>query len=121
MYAIRSYYADSIRRLVIIPTGPLLSLPPDIIVTAAPETTQKTEWLVRRFSILVVPDVRAFMNLRRISKSAITSTEFLGVGNPRFAAEESGTASAERVKDSGTQNRGLQVAASDLKLRNNFV
>lgn len=105
----------SIRRLVIIPTGPLLSLPPDVIVTAAPETTQKTEWLVRRFSILVVPDVRAFMNLRRIIKSAITSTEFLGVGNPRFAAEASGTTSAGRVKDSGTQNRGLQVAASDQK------
>jgi|GEM_PF-4831593 len=108
----------SIRRLVIIPTGPLLSLPPDVIVSAAPETTEKTEWLVRRFSILVVPDVRAFMNLRRISKSAITSTEFLGVGNPRFAAEASGTTSAGRVKDSSTQNRGLQVAATDLKLAN---
>ncbi len=108
----------SIRRLVIIPTGPLLSLPPDVIVSAAPETTEKTEWLLRRFSILVVPDVRAFMNLRRISKSEITSTEFLGVGNPRFAAEASGTTSAGRVKDSGTQNRGLQVAASDLKLPN---
>ena len=108
----------SIRRLVIIPTGPLFSLPPDVFVSAAPETTENTEWLVRRFSILVVPDVRAFMNLRRISKSAITSTEFLGVGNPRFAAEASGTTAAGRVKDSGPQNRGLQVAAPDLKLPN---
>lgn len=86
----------SIRRLVIVPTGPLLSLPPDLLVTAAPGTTGKTEWLVRRFSILVVPDVRSFVDLRRIGKSPITSSGFLGVGNPKFATVASGATSGVR-------------------------
>lgn len=94
----------SIRRLVIVPTGLLLSLPPDLLVTAAPGTTGKTEWLVRRFSILVVPDVRSFVDLRRIGKSPITSSGFLGVGNPKFAADTSGPTSGVRSNIVGTSS-----------------
>jgi CHAT domain-containing protein len=102
----------SIRRLVIVPTGPLLSLPPDVLVSAAPGATGRTEWLVRRFSILVAPDVRAFMDLRGIGRSPVTSSGFLGVGNPKFDAGASGAAPAARASDADAKNRGLQTVTS---------
>jgi CHAT domain-containing protein/tetratricopeptide (TPR) repeat protein len=105
----------SICRLVIVPTGPLLSLPPDVLVSAAPGTTGKTEWLVRRFGILVAPDVRSLMDLRGIGKSPVTSSGFLGVGNPKFDAGVSGAALAVRASDAEAKNRGLHIVTSDQK------
>jgi len=99
-----------IRRLVIVPTGPLLSLPPDVLVCAAPGTTGRAEWLVRRFAILVAPDVRALMDLRGIGKSPSTSSSFLGVGNPKFAADT--PSAARRTSGADAQNRSLQLVTS---------
>ncbi len=103
----------SIRRLVIIPTGPLLSLPPDVLVSAVPGTTGRTEWLARRFAILVAPDVRAFLDLRGIGKSTLTSSGFLGVGNPKFDAGTSGEVPAAPANDADAKNRGLHIINSD--------
>ena len=82
----------SIRRLIIVPTGALLSLPPDILVTVAPGSTEKTQWLVRRFSLLVVPDVRTLVNLRAMKAPPSAPADFLGVGNPKFIGSASGAA-----------------------------
>jgi CHAT domain-containing protein len=101
-----------IRRLVIVPTGPLLSLPPGVLVSAAPAAAGKIEWLARRFDILVAPDVRAFMDLRSMGKSPVSSSGFLGVGNPKFDADASGAAPAWRVSNADAKNRGLQIVTS---------
>jgi CHAT domain-containing protein len=100
-----------IRRLVIVPTGPLLSLPPDLLVSATPGKKGKTEWLARRFAISVLPDVRALMNLRGIDKSATTASGFLGIGNPKFAVHATDKAT-DKASGPGAKKRGLHIVAS---------
>ena len=101
-----------IRRLVVIPTGPLLSFPPEVLVSTTPGKKGKTAWLARRFAISVVPDVRALMNLRGIDKSAITASGFLGVGNPKFAAHAISKATDRQESGPGPKNRGLHIVVS---------
>ena len=102
----------SIRRLIIIPTGALLSLPPDILVTAPPGSTEKTQWLVRRFSILVVPDVRTLVNLRAMKAPPSAPADFLGVGNPKFIGSASGAAPDGRTSPADKNSRGIQVSTT---------
>jgi CHAT domain-containing protein len=101
-----------IRRLIVIPTGPLLSLPPDVLVSTKPGNKGKTAWLARQFSISVAPDVRALMNLRGIDKSATTASGFLGVGNPKFAAYAADKAPNKQASGPSAKNRGLHIVAS---------
>lgn len=101
-----------LRRLVVLPTGPLLSLPPDVLVSTKPGNKGKTAWLVRQFSISVAPDVRALMNLRGIDKSATTASGFLGVGNPKFAAYAADKAPNKQASGRSAKNRGLHIVAS---------
>ena len=101
-----------IRRLIVIPTGPLLSLPPDVLVSTKPGNKGKTAWLARQFSISVAPDVRALMNLRGIDKSATTASGFLGVGNPKFAAYAADKVPNKQASGPSAKNRGLHIVAS---------
>lgn len=73
-----------VRRLIVVPSGALLSLPPDVLVMQAPDGAGKTAWLARRFSLAVVPSVRALADLRGLAKAESRIQGFLGVGNPEF-------------------------------------
>ncbi len=53
------------------------------------------------------------MDLRGIGKSPVTSSGFLGVGNPKFGAGASGAAPAERASNADAKNRGLHTVTSD--------
>jgi len=105
-----------IRRLVVIPTGPLLSLPPDVLVTAAPGAAGKTAWLARQFGILVVPDVRSLLGLRSIGKSPSTTSGFLGVGHPKFDVHVTGADPEKRVRDALAKQRGLKIVPPPQKI-----
>ncbi len=100
-----------IRRLVVIPAGPLLSLPPDILVSGKPGADGKIPWLARRFSILVAPDVRAFVNLRAMGKQPVSASGFLGVGNPRFDIGRIGRPLSDQAGNTGKSSRGIQLTA----------
>jgi CHAT domain-containing protein len=102
-----------IRRLIIIPAGPLLSLPPDVLISGEPGADGKTPWLARRFSILVAPDVRAFVNLRGMGKPPATSTGFLGIGNPRFDFGQTGQAPSRPAGKTGTPDRGILLTSKN--------
>ena len=105
----------AIRRLVVVPTGPLLSLPPDVLVSAPPGPQGKTAWLARQFSILVVPGVRSLMGLRGMGQSPPAASGFLGVGNPKFAAHAAGAAPEKRISDAPAKQRGLKIVPSPQK------
>ncbi|MEW5901872.1 MAG: CHAT domain-containing protein, partial [Acidobacteriota bacterium] len=106
----------SIRRLIVVPTGPLLSLPPDVLVSAAPGAEGKTAWLARQFAILVAPDVRSLMGLRGLGQSPSIASGFLGVGHPQFAARPAGAAPAKQASDASAKQRGLQIVPSPGKI-----
>jgi CHAT domain-containing protein len=71
---------DSIKTLLIVPSGPLAQLPPGLLVTeapvggeeggASPEMLQATKWLIRRKAIAILPGVSTLRALRVLPKSS---------------------------------------------------
>lgn len=73
--------------LIFIPSGPLLSFPPALLVedapggnTAARDYTQAA-WLVRRHALTVSPSVQSFFNLRSTHVASRARKPFVGFGD----------------------------------------
>lgn len=105
--------------LIFVPSGPLLSLPPAVLVTAKPQdgpagdtdpaTLRKTAWLLRSKSISVLPQVASLRVLRQLLPQSgwhyATADPLVAFGDPDFAGE------AYRVKQklSGITSQASQV------------
>jgi CHAT domain-containing protein len=84
--------------LVISPSGPLLSLPFEMLVTsaAAPVTDGDygaVPFLLRRWNVSYVPAAQTFVDLRRITEASAAKRPFLGFGDFRPATKAQLTAS----------------------------
>ena len=76
-------------RLVLVPTGPLTSLPFQVLVTEPPaaglaqaEALKRASWLVRSHATAVLPSVPSLAALRRVGAELKAAEPFLGVGDP---------------------------------------
>ena len=84
------------RQLLIVPSGPLSSLPFQVLVTqspgsaipANPEDYAKAPWLIRDHSITVLPSVGSLKALRQDAKASQATIPFIGFGNPLLGAQE---------------------------------
>lgn len=79
------------RHLLLVPTGPLSSLPFHVLVTEPPrpslegaETLKQAQWLIRRYALSVLPSVQSLSSLRKFSASGIAVKPFFGIGDPLF-------------------------------------
>jgi CHAT domain-containing protein/tetratricopeptide (TPR) repeat protein len=78
------------KRLLIVPSGPLTSLPFNVLVTepprgAIPETLdayRQVAWLGERTAITVLPSVSSLKALRQFAKTSHATKPYLGIGNP---------------------------------------
>ncbi len=77
------------KHLIVVPTGPLSSLPFQVLVTAPPTagTTPATAlrsapWLIRRHSLSVLPSVQSLAALRRLAPASTATKPLLGIGDP---------------------------------------
>jgi CHAT domain-containing protein len=78
------------KHLLIVPTGPLTSLPLNVLVTAPPKTAipdkfagyREVAWLGSRQTILVLPSVASLKTLRQFAKASRATKPYLGIGNP---------------------------------------
>ena len=75
--------------LILVPTGPLSSLPFQVLVTepprsgvAARDALRSAQWLVRRHATSVLPSVPSLAALRRVGASLSAAEPFLGIGDP---------------------------------------
>jgi CHAT domain-containing protein len=75
--------------LILVPTGPLSSLPFQVLLTEAPRTGGSTaealrgaQWLARRHATSVLPSVPSLAALRRVGASLSAAEPFLGIGDP---------------------------------------
>jgi CHAT domain-containing protein/tetratricopeptide (TPR) repeat protein len=85
------------RDLVIIASGPLTSLPFQVLVTDAPEAKDKkarqddgleaTAWLARRHAVTVLPSLASLRSLRQLAQTSRAPAPFIGIGNPLLAGE----------------------------------
>jgi len=71
--------------LLIVPSGPLTSLPFQVLVTEKPASTDadgSTAWLIERHTITVLPSVASLRGLRQFAKPSRATRPFVGFGNP---------------------------------------
>ena len=110
------------KRLLIVPSGPLTSLPFSVLVTEPPKAaipaqarraTATVAWLGTRQPITVLPSVASLKALRQLAKASRASKAYLGIGNPlldgpqddpQWGAHYRQRAEAARAKQQCPQN-----------------
>lgn len=78
------------KQLLIVPSGPLTSLPFQVLVTDKPDFAvprnaadyATAQWLIRQSSLTVLPSVSSLKALRRDAKPSQATMPFVGFGNP---------------------------------------
>ena len=73
------------RSVVVAPSGPLLSLPFEVLLTgpAQPNALAEAPWLVRQFTIAHVPAPSNFVSLRKIAAGSRATQPWFGFGDFR--------------------------------------
>jgi CHAT domain-containing protein/tetratricopeptide (TPR) repeat protein len=108
--------------LVVVPAGPLSSLPFHVLVTE--KTTdlsdhRSTAWLVRRHAVTVLPSVASLKALREVAVRAPAPQPYLGFGNPIFTPAPSGSAPGQTAASGRTRlaavMRGSNARFDDLR------
>jgi CHAT domain-containing protein/tetratricopeptide (TPR) repeat protein len=76
------------RHLIVVPTGPLTSVPFQVLITAPPGTQtgaaalRDAAWLIKSYALSVLPSVQSLQALRRLAPSGVAARPFFGVGDP---------------------------------------
>jgi CHAT domain-containing protein/tetratricopeptide (TPR) repeat protein len=78
------------KHLLVVPSGPLTSLPFNVLVTEPPKARmvaslaehRQVAWLGTRQPITVLPSVASLKSLRQFAKTSRASKLYLGIGNP---------------------------------------
>jgi CHAT domain-containing protein len=78
------------KHLLVVPSGPLTSLPFHVLVTQTPKTAipanlaefRSIAWLGAQRPITVLPSVASLKSLRQFAKASRATKPYLGVGNP---------------------------------------
>jgi tetratricopeptide (TPR) repeat protein len=78
------------KRLIIVPSGPLTSLPLNVLVTEPPTSAIPSQladyrgvaWLGARTAITVLPAVASLKALRQFARTSHAAKPYLGIGNP---------------------------------------
>ncbi|MCC6466834.1 MAG: CHAT domain-containing protein [Alphaproteobacteria bacterium] len=98
---------QGINRLLVVPDGPLQSLPFGVLVTSPPQGEANdaaqyaaAPWLVRKYAITVLPSVASLKALRVVAGRDATREPFVGYGDPE-------------LRGSGTGGRGAPAPRMD--------
>ena len=78
------------RHLIVVPTGPLTSLPLQVLVTAPPppsstppeQALRDAAWLIKSHALSVLPSVPSLSALRRLPGGTAGTRPFFGMGDP---------------------------------------
>jgi CHAT domain-containing protein/tetratricopeptide (TPR) repeat protein len=100
------------KRLIVVPSGPLTSLPFHVLVATPPaaarpssEEYARADWLIRRHAISTIPTVSSLRALRTAARVPSATRPLIGYGAPLF------TGGAPDVPPVGGGARGAQTAA----------
>jgi CHAT domain-containing protein len=103
--------------LLIVPSGPLTSLPFNALVSSPPDESlegaqayRKADWLIRRKTLSVLPSLAALKTVRMNARTSLADRPFVGFGDPRFGPCEPDERSIEEV--AASPKGGETVAAS---------
>jgi len=110
------------KHLLIVPSGALTRLPFQVLVTAAPKSTedQQIAWLIRDHAVTVLPAVSSLKALRGTAKPSAATKPMVGFGNPlldgnqkhpRFGAYFKTTAAQARAQTGCADPTGERTAS----------
>ncbi|HYM73849.1 MAG TPA: CHAT domain-containing tetratricopeptide repeat protein [Stellaceae bacterium] len=106
------------KRLIVVPTGALATLPFQVLVTEAPdqaltgdERYRKAAWLVKRQAVTVLPSVASLEALRSVVPKNRAKEPFIGIGNPLLDGPQDGIPDAERRQIEATAALARSEAA----------
>jgi tetratricopeptide (TPR) repeat protein len=107
------------KRLLIVPSGPLTSLPFHVLVTRRPDQPipdrvdayAGAAWLARRHALTVLPSVTSLAALRRLAPATRAPEPYIGFGNPLVTGPLGTDRRAWAVGTCATTGPPLQVAA----------
>ncbi|MGI9426192.1 MAG: CHAT domain-containing protein, partial [Hyphomicrobiaceae bacterium] len=92
------------KHLILVPNGPLTSLPPQVLVTRKPgtfaspeEAWKNTAWLVRSHALSVLPSVQSLASLRRLQRAAKSRKPFIGIGDPVLKGDQQDTSRGAKL------------------------
>ena len=82
-----------LKHLVVVPSGPLASLPFSVLIENAPTAGRYSgaDWLARRLSISHAPSLRAFYLQRSTGAAVQPARTLLAFGNPSLSGEVNGS------------------------------
>ena len=103
------------RQLVIVPSGPLLSVPKGLLVTKAPAAAPADDyrgvaWLAREYALSTAPSIRAFRDLRAAGVGARAPQPFIGFGDPAFLGGGTDGAALAALNAVCREDRGVDPA-----------
>jgi CHAT domain-containing protein len=94
------------RHVLVVPSGPLTSLPFHLLVTEKPSTAipqlkdiasyRETAWLIKRQAVSVLPALASLKALRQVARRDPGAKAMVGFGDPVFDPTERAKALAER-------------------------
>lgn len=100
--------------LIIVPTGPLSSLPMQVLLTAPPtvggtpqEALRAAPWLIKSHALSVLPSVQSLSALRKLAGGSAAPKPFFGVGDPVLEGPNPSRQEVQR-----TANRGAARPAA---------
>jgi CHAT domain-containing protein/Tfp pilus assembly protein PilF len=103
------------RHLLVVPSGPLTSLPFHLLVTEKPEADARgapdyggAAWLLKRQAVSVLPSVVSLKVLRGLADKTRAGKPMVGFGDPVFKADQSEEPVAKQAPPAG---RRLQTRA----------
>jgi CHAT domain-containing protein/tetratricopeptide (TPR) repeat protein len=76
------------RHLIVVPTGPLTSIPFQVLVTAPPgpqagrDALRDAAWLIKSHALSILPSVPSLQALRKLSPRGAASKPYFGIGDP---------------------------------------
>jgi CHAT domain-containing protein/tetratricopeptide (TPR) repeat protein len=115
------------RHLILVPTGPLTSIPLQVLITAPPgpqagtDALRQAPWLIKSHAMSVLPSVQSLQALRKLAPIGAATKPFFGVGDPIFGdppggaqqrgAQRLSTAPAQFYRDGVADLRALRELA----------
>ncbi len=90
------------KELILVPSGPLATLPFEVLLTETPASTDLTKapWLAKRFATTVLPSVSSLKALRQVAQKSKAPKPFAGFGNPLLNGNGQSADIAERARAS---------------------
>jgi CHAT domain-containing protein/Tfp pilus assembly protein PilF len=78
--------------LLLVPSGALTQLPPQVLVTEPPAAGEPTQWLIRDRAVSILPAVSSLKALRTTARPSAAERPMIGFGNPLLDGPNSGYA-----------------------------